>query len=327
MALIECVPNFSEGRNNAIIDAIANAIENVADVYLLHRDIGYDANRTVYTMAGEPLAVVRAAFEAISCAKNLIDMRTHLGAHPRIGACDVCPIIPISGITVEECKVLAENLASSVADLGIPVYMYAENAKTLERRELSYYRYREYEGLQQRMLEIVPDYGKIYNPKSGATVIGTRTYMLAYNINLATEDIKIAKSIAARIRASSRLIPIFPEFEKLKSLKAIGWQMPKYNCAQVSTNLYDISAVGLHDVYEAVNFWAQYYGTHVNGSELIGLAPLECMLQAGGFYSNSKVEGEIIQAAILGLGLGKIQRFEPKNKILEFVLKKRIHIT
>lgn len=327
MALIECVPNFSEGRDNRIIDAIATTIENVAGVYLLHKDIGYDANRTVFTFAGEPQDVIRAVFEAIYCAQNLIDMRTHQGAHPRIGACDVCPIIPISNITMEECKALAENLASSVATLGIPVYMYAENARTSQRRELSYFRHGEYEGLELHMQEVVPDYGKGYNPKFGAIVIGTRPYMLAYNINLTTDDTKIAKSIAARIRASSSLNSIFPKFEKIKSLKAIGWQMPKYGCAQVSTNIYDTSFVGMHDVYESVKFWAQYYGTNVNGSELIGLSPLDCMLKAGKFYSEFNTESEIIDAAIIGLGLGAVQRFEPENKILEFLLKKKMDIT
>ncbi len=328
MALIECVPNFSEGRDSTIIEAIAQAINSNKGVYLLHKDIGSDANRTVFTFVGEPYAVINAAYDAIVCAVSRIDMRKHQGVHPRIGACDVCPIIPIADIGIDACKLLAEELAAKVADLGVPIYMYAENARTTERKELSFLRRGEYEGLLHRIQENVPDYGTYFNARSGATVIGARTYMLAYNVNLTTKDVAIAKAIAARVRAASGLEVLYPKYEKIKSLKAIGWYMPEHGCSQVSTNMYDTVSVGMHDVYEAIKFWAAYYGVEVHGSELIGLSPYSCILAAGKYYKDdADTEGDILEAAIQGLGLDTLKDFNAEEKILEWKLQYMMDIT
>ena len=324
MQLIECVPNFSEGRNSNVINAIATSIRAIAGVKLLHIDVGYDAHRSVYTFAGEPHAVMNAAFASIVCATKLIDMRVHHGTHPRIGACDVCPIVPISGITMDECKLLAETLALKVSSLGIPVYMYAQNARSARRKNLSYIRNGEYELLSNKMLseDGKPDYGGNFNPHTGATVIGARSYMLAYNINLGTEDVAIAKDIASRIRESSTLPSLNIKYERLPAVKAIGWYVKEYSCVQVSTNVYDIEKVGMHEVYESVKYWASYHNVEVHGSELIGLSPLSCIIQAGKYYNpNAIVQSTIIKSAIDGLGLQSVQEFIPEKKILEIALK------
>jgi len=320
MQLIECVPNFSEGRNLAVINEIARAIATVDGAYLLHKDIGYGVNRTVMTIAGSPTAVVEAAFKAIDHAARLIDMRNHSGEHPRIGATDVCPIIPLAGVTMAECVDLSLQLAQRVGlELKIPVYLYGQSARLAQREDLAYLRKGQYESLASRMAEpeFEPDFGPAqFNARSGATVIGARPILIAYNINLETCDLNIARSIAATIRQrrenhSSQSTPYPISF--WKNCQAIGWFVKEYDCCQISMNLLDYKKTPLFDVYQAVGELAVEHGIRVTGSEIIGLVPLSILLEAG--------KGDI-EAAVKFLNLNEHQSFVVDEKVLEYKLAK-----
>ena len=317
--LIECIPNFSEGRDQAVIDSIAFSIESVPGVKILHIDMGFDAHRTVITYAGNPEACKEAAYRSICTARELIDMRKHHGAHPRIGAIDVFPFVPLQHITMQETIDITHTLGRRIgAELQMPVYMYNESAKRSYRKNLADIRTGEYEGLADKLNspEGQPDFGpNLMNEKSGAIILGARKILVAFNINLKTEDIRIAKKIANRLREKKG---------GLKAVRAIGWYMPEYKCVQVSTNLVDIDVTPLHQVFEACKMIAHELNVEVNGSELVGLIPLRCLIEAAEFYSSEKIEDETskINIAAVYLGLNAVKVFDSKSQIIEFALNK-----
>jgi glutamate formiminotransferase / formiminotetrahydrofolate cyclodeaminase len=330
--ILSCVPNFSEGRNPQAIQAIAQAIRQVPGCKLLHVDVGEGANRTVMTFAGAPKAVIEAAFLAIQAAAQYIDMRQHHGAHPRIGATDVCPLVPVSGISMHETVLLAHELGKRVgSELDIPVYLYEEAATRPERRSLASVRQGEYEGYRAKISQPdwVPDYGKaVFNERAGQTVIGARGYLVAYNVNLSTREVPLAKQIAERLRESG-YFATQPDGKKLKvagrlkALRAIGWFMPEFDCAQVSMNLLNYKATGIRQSYEAVRDEAGKMGLELKGSELIGLVPLEAMLEAGrALASPGGDDMDLLLAAIEYLGLAKLKPFPLHEKILEYALER-----
>src|SRR5688572_6876721 len=290
--LVECVPNFSEGRDRSKIDAITRAISSAAGVSLLDVDPGAETNRTVVTFVGEPEAVLEGAFRGIAEASRILDMRTHRGAHARLGATDVCPFVPVSGVTMEECVELARRLAVRVGiELGIPVYLYEHAATRPERKNLADVREGEYESLPSRRgnPHWTPDFGPAeFNPRSGATVIGAREFLIAYNVNLNTRSKKLAHDIALTIREKGRrkLGPDGAPLKnkdgsfvmspgKLRECKAVGWYIPEYGAAQISINLTNFHVTSLHDAFEAVVEEAARRGLRVTGSEIVGLVPLE----------------------------------------------------
>lgn len=343
MNLIECVPNFSEGRDKSKIGLITKEIEKIKGAVLLDVDPGPDTNRTVVTFVGTPESVVEAAFAAIKKASEIIDMANHTGAHPRMGATDVCPLIPVSGITAEECVALSERLAEKVGnELGIPVYMYERSATRPERRLLADVRKGEYEALEEKMKDEFwkPDYGPFsFNPKSGATVIGVRDFLIAYNINLNTTDTKIPKDIGKTISDSGRFkkkgngsFEVDENGEKikipgtLKACKATGWYLPDFNIAQVTMNLTDYHTTGIHTAFEEVRRQADIRGVLVTGSEIVGLVPLEALKETGRFYLSKQgkcsavPEKKTIEAAVMSLGLSSLYKFEPEKKIIDYVV-------
>ncbi len=277
--IVECVPNFSEGRRPEVVREIADAVRNVSGVRLLDQSSDVNHNRTVLTFVGEPMAVKDAAFKAISRAAELIDMEKHEGEHPRIGATDVVPFVPVSGVTIDDCVELAKALGQEVADrLHIPVYLYEEAATCEDRRNLANIRRGEYEGLKKEISlpERHPDFGRpVMHPTAGATVIGARNYLVAYNINLGTSDISIAKKIARRVRASSG---------GLMYVKALGIMLEDRNVAQVSMNLTNFQKTPIHVVFNLVKAEAERYGVSIIGSEIIGLIPMDALLDAAEHY-------------------------------------------
>ena len=341
MKLVECVPNFSEGRDMAVIEKITSEIELTEGVKLLDVDPGKDTNRTVVTFIGSPDAAVEAAFKAIAKASELIDMSKHSGAHARMGATDVCPFVPVSGVTMEDCAELARRLGARIGeDLQIPVYLYEHAASLPERRNLANVRSGEYEGLQEklRLPEWKPDYGPArFDAKAGATVIGAREFLIAYNVNLNTRDTKVARDIAFTIREKGRLKrdaegqivrddkgKALREPGIFKACKAVGWYMEDFGRAQVSINLVDYKITPPHLVFDECCRIAGQLGAHVTGSELVGLIPLEAMLIAGGHYleklnkTKGVPESELIHTAVLSMGLGDLYPFEPEKKIIEY---------
>ena len=311
--LIECVPNFSEGRNQQTIDAIADAIKSVANVKLMNIDVGIDANRTVYTFAGKPQAVLEAAYQAIKTAGERIDMRVHKGEHPRMGACDVCPLIPLQNITMDEVVEFSKQLGKRIASLGIPVYLYEYSATTLLRKNLAYLRKGEYEAIAEKIksAEWKPDFGKQqFNPKFGMMALGARKFLIAYNINLKTKDESIAKEIAKKIREirnkddGSYLSDLF------QHVKAIGWFIEVFDCAQISTNITDIDASPIIEVFTEIKKIAKANGVETNGSELIGLIPQKAL------------QHEIMSTdeAIEYLGLTAVKPFSKEANIIEYNL-------
>mgnify|MGYP000843562537 FL=1 len=277
--IVECVPNFSEGRRPEVVLEIVEAVRSVPGVRLLDWSSDVDHNRSVLTLVGEPAAVKDAAFRGISRAAELIDMEKHEGEHPRIGATDVVPFVPVSGVTMEECVELARDLGQEVASkLRIPVYLYEEAATREERRNLATIRRGEYEGLKKEigLPERRPDFGEpVMHPTAGAIVIGARNYLIAYNINLSTSDVSIAKKIAQRVRASSG---------GLMYVKALGIMLEDKNLAQVSMNLTNFEKTPIHVVFNLVKTEAERYGVSIVGSELIGLAPMKALLDAAVYY-------------------------------------------
>jgi glutamate formiminotransferase / formiminotetrahydrofolate cyclodeaminase len=335
--IIECVPNFSEGRDERIIQAIADAIRHVEGVKLLHIDSGKAANRTVMTFAGAPEAVAEAACQGIQKAAELIDMRSQTGEHPRIGATDVCPLIPISGVTMAETIEWSKKLGEKVGrgPLSISTFLYENSASKPERRNLATIRSGEYEGLKHKLTlpDWKPDFGPAeFNPRTGATVIGARDFLIAFNVNLNTKDVNIAKKIAQMVRESGYIVTL-PNGEKhrqaglLKSVKAIGWYIEEFNCAQVSMNLTNINVTTVHQAFESCSEMAQKLGAKVTGSELIGLMPKRVMMEAGLYFLQKKnqdtnvSETVIIDAGVVGLGLSDLSFFEPRERIIEYLLE------
>jgi len=339
--IIECVPNFSEGRDMNVIKAITDAIEAVDGVKLLDVDPGADTNRTVVTFIGTRQGILDGAYAGIAKAAELIDMRKHSGAHARLGATDVCPLVPISGISEEECIQLSYELARKVADgLNIPVYMYEKSARREERRNLANIRAGEYEGLADKLKDPnwQPDFGKAeFNERSGATVMGVREFLIAYNVNLNTTDRKLASDIALTIREKGRLKRdkagnilrddngvALRQPGLLKETKAVGWYIDEYKMAQVSINLTNYKITPPHVVFEEIRKLANRKGLRVTGSEIVGLIPLEAILMAGRYYlkTQSKSQGvpeeSIIRTAIQSLGLNDVSEFDPQKKIIEY---------
>lgn len=347
--IIECVPNFSEGNDAVVIKHITDAIESVEGVMLLHVDMGKATNRTVVTFAGEPAQVVEAAFLAVQKAAELIDMRRHRGEHPRMGATDVCPLVPVSGISMEECAGWAVKLAERVGnELNIPVYLYEEAQPDKKRSNLSVIRAGEYEGFAKKIKlpEWKPDFGPVDLPlKHGATVIGARDFLIAYNINLNTKSTRIANRIAFDVREAGRVKregnPITGKVVKdangedvripgtLKAVKAIGWYIEEYGMAQISMNLINYKITSVHRAFDEVCRKADERGVRVTGSELVGLVPLQPLLDAGRHYlakqgrSLGVSRDELIQIAVQSLGLNQLGPFNPKERIIEFVLEKQ----
>lgn len=340
MKLVECVPNFSEGRNKSVIEAIADSIRSVNEVSLLDIDPGYSTNRTVMTFTGSPQAVLEAAYQAIARARDLIDMRKHSGEHPRIGATDVCPFVPVAGVSMEECVELANQLAQMVSEkLGIPVYLYEAAAKDPARKNLANIRQGEYEALEERMRNgFLPDYGPgTFNPQSGATVIGARPFLIAYNINLNSKSKKLANEIALNIREQGRakrdrngqLVKDAQGITikvpgTLPACRAVGWYVDEYQRAQISINLVDYKKTCLHHAFDECEKQAKELGLRVTGSELVGLVPLEPLLAAGKHYllqqnrCSGVPEKELLHTAIMSLGLSEISPFKPEEKIIDF---------
>jgi len=341
LKLVECVPNFSEGRDMATIDQITSEIRATEGVKLLDVDPGKDTNRTVVTFIGTPDAVVDAAFKAIAKAAEVIDMSKHQGAHARMGATDVCPFVPVSGVTMEDCAELARKLGRRVGEeLKIPVYLYEEAASRPERKNLANVRAGEYEGLPEKLKdpEWKPDFGPAkFNPGAGATIIGAREFLIAYNINLNTRDVSIAREIAFTIREKGRLKrdtegKVVRDEEgkalrvpgRFKACKAVGWYMEDFGRAQISINFVNYKITPPHIVFDESCKIADELGARVTGSELVGLIPLEAILQAGRHYLNKQgktagvPESELIHTAVLSLGLNDLYPFEPEKKIIEY---------
>lgn len=334
--IIECVPNFSEGRNKEVIKQITDAIEKVAGAKLLHVDMGAATNRTVVTFAGDENAVVEAAFQAVKKASELIDMRNHTGEHPRQGAVDVCPFIPIAGATMEDCIECAKKLGERVAkELSIPVYLYEEAATAPHRKNLANIRAGEYEGIAQKITlpEWKPDFGEaVFNEKFGNLITGARKILIAYNVNLNTTSVRRANSVAFDVREQGRKVKNENGEEVqqpgwCKAVKAIGWFIEEYGIAQVSMNLTDIEETPIHVAFDACVKSAYERGMRVTGSELIGLIPLESLLDAGRYFLEKQKRSigvgdeELIRIAIKSMGLDELAPFNPKERIIEYVLE------
>jgi len=337
--IIECVPNFSEGVNLSVIKQITDSIESIDGVRLLNVDPGKATNRTVVTFVGEPEAVSEAAFQAIKKAGELIDMRTHKGAHPRMGATDVCPFIPIAGISLEETAEFARKLAERVGkELSIPVYCYEAAQPNKSRSNLSIIRAGEYEGFFKKIndTEWKPDFGPtVFDAKRGATVIGARDFLVAYNINLNTTSTRRANAVAFDIREAGRTkiengksvtIP-----GSLKAVKAIGWYIEEYGIAQISINLTDIRTTPVHIAFDEACKKATERGLRVTGSELVGLVPLKALTDAGRYFlqkqkrSTGVSEKELIKIAVRSLGLDELTPFDPEKRVIEYLLRDKAH--
>jgi glutamate formiminotransferase/formiminotetrahydrofolate cyclodeaminase len=345
--LIECVPNFSEGRDQNIIRQITDAIRSAEGVSLLDVDPGASTNRTVVTFVGDPEAAVEAAFRAIKKAAELIDMGKHKGAHPRMGATDVCPFVPVSNVSWEEAIECANQLGKRVGEeLKIPVYLYEKAAKDKARSNLSMIRAGEYEGFFEKIkqAEWKPDFGPaVFNEKSGGTVIGVRDFLVAYNVNLNTKSVRRATSVAFDVREQGRVKtedgtawgkPVLDANGEpvripgvLKHVKAIGWFVKEYGIAQVSMNLTNIEETPLHVAFHACVEAAAKRGMRVTGSEIVGMVPKKCLVDAGRYFlrkqrwSEGASEEELIDIAIRSMGLGELKPFDPNEKVIEFKIE------
>lgn len=345
--ILECVPNFSEGNNMEVIRRITDSIEKFDGVKLLDVDPGKATNRTVVTFVGDPDDVVEAAFNAVKTASELIDMSQHKGEHPRMGATDVCPLVPVSGVSMEETVEYARSLAERIGkELSIPVYCYENAAFSDKRRNLANCREGEYEGLQNKLSDPgwKPDFGPAqFNPRAGATAVGARDFLVAYNINLNTTSTRRANAVAFDVRERGRvkrdghpltgkpvkdkngetvMIP-----GKLKEVKAIGWYIEEYGVAQISMNLTNISVTPVHVAFDEVCKSADSRGLRVTGSELVGLIPLSAMLDAGRYFlrkqkrSTGVPDSELIKIAIKSMGLDELVPFKPEEKIIEYRMR------
>jgi glutamate formiminotransferase/formiminotetrahydrofolate cyclodeaminase len=336
--IIECVPNFSEGRDMGIIKQITDSIESVEGIKLLDVDPGKDTNRTVVTFVGEPEKVSEAAFRAVRKASELIDMSKHHGEHPRMGATDVCPLVPVAGVTMEETAGYARRLAKRIGDeLKIPVYCYENAASEENRRNLANCRAGEYEGLREKLAdpEWKPDFGPaVFNESSGATAVGARDFLVAFNVNLNTTSTRRANAIAFDVREKGRDSKneegkIINVPGTLKSVKAIGWYIEEYGIAQISMNLTNISVTPVHIAFDEVCRKADTRGIRVTGSELVGLIPLKSILDAGRYFlakqqrSSGVSDEELIKIAIKSMGLSDLHEFNPEEKIIEYVMEEK----
>lgn len=344
--LIECVPNFSEGRDPAVIRQITDQVETVEGARLLDVDPGQATNRTVVTIAGSPEAVIEAAVRAIKKAAELIDMSRHQGAHPRMGACDVCPLVPVSGVTMEEAVEFAHILAKRLGEeLGLSIYCYENAARTPERQNLATIRAGEYEGLAKKLQDPnwAPDFGPAtFNARSGATVVGARDFLVAYNVNLNTTSTRRANAIAFDIRERGRPEregnPLTGPIKKdadgkpiwnpgsLKSVKAIGWFIEEYGIAQISINLTNLGVTSIHECFDETCRRAEARGIRASGSEIVGLVPLQALLDAGRHYLRKQnrslgvSDSELIKIAVKSMGLDDLTPFVPEEKVIEYVL-------
>ena len=344
--LIECVPNFSEGRDEKIIKQITDAIQSVDGIKLLNVDPGKATNRTVVTFVGEPEQVIEAAFRGAKMAAQLIDMSKHKGEHPRFGATDVCPLIPIANISMDETVFYARKLAKRIGEeLGISVYCYEFAASTEERQSLANCRAGEYEGLKEKLQnpQWKPDFGPdTLNIHSGATAVGARNFLIAYNVNLNTTSVRRANSIAFDVREAGRVVregdPVTGKIVNdangeplripgtLKKVRAIGWFIEEYGIAQISMNLTDITVTSMHQAFDEVSERARDRGIRVTGSELIGVIPLQAMLDAGKYFLRKQErsvgipDAEIIKIAVKSLGLDELAPFDPKKRIIEYLI-------
>ena len=342
--IIECVPNFSEGRDMSVIDKITAEIKKVSGVRLLDVDPGYDTNRTVVTFVGEPEPVKQAAFAAVKKSHELIDMRHHKGAHPRFGACDVCPVIPVSGVTMDECVEIAHDLGKRLGEeLDYPVYFYEYAATKPERRNLATVRSGEYEVLEAKLKDPnwKPDFGPAeFRPTKGATAVSARDFLIAYNINLNTTNAKKANAIALRLREQG-----YPEKDAdgnpkldangkkvmhpgmFKNCKAIGWYVDDFKRAQISINLTNYHVTNMYHVFDAASKLAEEKGLRVTGSEIVGVLPKEALIEAGIHYLEKQgtcagqSEAELIKIAEQSLGLSDVVKFKPEEKIIEYMVK------
>src|SRR5437016_10498906 len=343
MKIVECVPNVSEGRRAEIYNAIAAAAASAPGVTLLNVDPGADTNRTVITFVGQPDDVLEGAFRLVKKGVELIDMTTHRGAHPRIGAVDVVPFVPVANVTMDECVALARRLGERVGrELSIPVYLYEFACSAPHRRNLADIREGEYEGCAAKLRDERwnPDFGPAeFVPRSGATVIGARKFLVAYNVNLNTLDKRLATRVAFDVRERGRIKrdddgnPIVdakgePMWEPglLKSVKAVGWVIPEFGCAQVSINLTDLDIAPLHVVFDTCEERARERGLRVTGSEIVGLVPRDVLLAAGRHYlarmgrPTGIPQPALVQTAIRTLGLGEVKPFDPKERVIEYRL-------
>jgi glutamate formiminotransferase/formiminotetrahydrofolate cyclodeaminase len=347
--IIECVPNFSEGRDMEIINQITEVIVAVTGVRLLDVDPGKDTNRTVVTFVGSPVEVCEAAFRAVRKASEVIDMAKHHGEHPRMGATDVLPLIPVSGITMEETVEFARDLGKRIGnELGIPVYCYENAAFVEKRRNLANCRAGEYEGLRKKLSdsEWKPDFGPaLFKEKAGATAVGARDFLVAFNVNLNTTSVRRANEIAYDVREKGRPMregdPVTGKIVKnekgeqvmvpgsLKSVKAIGWYIEEYGITQISMNLINISITPVHVAFDEVCRKAEERGVRVTGSELVGLIPLKAMLDAGKYFLRKQQRSlgvsdeELIKIAIKSMGLNDVHQFKPEEKIIEYVMAEK----
>jgi glutamate formiminotransferase/formiminotetrahydrofolate cyclodeaminase len=345
--IIECVPNFSEGQNMDVINQITAEIKNIEGVKLLDVDPGADTNRTVVTFVGTPEEVSEAAFQAVKKASELIDMSKHSGAHPRFGATDVCPLVPVSNISMEETVEYARKLAERIGtEIKIPVYCYEDAAYTEERRNLANCRKGEYEGLKEKLADPhwKPDFGPAeFNAKSGVTAVGARDFLVAFNVNLNTTSTRRANSIAFDVREKGRVKreggkltgkPVLDENGNkvwipgsLKAVKGIGWYIKEYGIAQISMNLTNISVTSVHEAFDEVCKRADARGVRVTGSELVGLIPKKAMLDAGKYFLRKQKrslgvsEEELMKIAVKSMGLDDLHEFKPENNVIEYMME------
>lgn len=338
MKIIECVPNFSEGKNQTTFNAIKSAIDSTKDVKLLSLEPDTDYNRVVVTMAGYETGILHGAVNACKAAAEHIDMTVHKGEHPRLGAIDVVPFVPVSNSTTDECVKISEQFAEIISkELKVPVYLYENAARKADRKSLSSIRHGEYEGLESKLKDPnwIPDYGDpVFNKKLGAIVTGSRFFLVAYNVNIKSTEVKFAKEIGEVLRESGyskrdengNIIKIDGKPVKipgrLKEVKGMGVALERYNITQVSMNLTNYNITPIHVAYEEVKKEASRLGVDVNGSEIVGLVPLESILQAGKFYSNNKEtnENKLVEIAIENLGLSSLHQFKPEEKIIEYMI-------
>ncbi len=335
MRIVECVPNISEGRRKEVYDEIAQAAASVPGVALLDVDPGQETNRTVITFVGEPDAVLEGAFQLVKRSSELIDMREHHGAHGRMGATDVCPFVPVSGVTMDDCVELAKRLGQRVGEeLGFPVYLYEYAATRPERRSLADIRQGEYEALPEKLEDpnFAPDYGPAeFVPTFGAMVTGARKFLVAYNVNLNVSDKRWANRVAFDVREKGRTVEdadgnSVQQPGMLKAVRGVGWYIPEYGCSQVSMNLIDLDTTPLHAAFDACETSARRRGLRVTGSELVGLVPKASILDAGRHYlrqmerSPGVPEVDLVHSAVRTLGLSEVSPFEPSEKIIEEIL-------
>ena len=339
MKIIECVPNFSEGKNEETFQAIIKAIKNTEGVKFLNLEPDADYNRVVVTMAGNENGIIDGAINACKAAAESIDMRSHKGEHPRLGAVDVVPFVPVKNVTMDDCVKISEKFGEKISkELSMPVYLYEAAARKPERKSLSSIRKGEYEGLQEKLTDHQwkPDFGSTeFNPKLGALVTGARFFLIAYNVNIKSTDVKYSKEIAETLRESGTVKrgadgkPIKVDGKsvkipgRLKEVKGMGVSLEKYNITQVSMNLTNYEVTPIHVAFEEVKKEARSLGVEVDGSEIVGLVPLEALLQAGKFYSNGKETNEekLVDLAIEKLGLSTLNVFDKNSKVIDYMIK------